>query len=76
VSVTTEVDVDVDGWCGLVRAEYLEMPGLQLTARQAQRLWQFDPGICHTVLRRLVDTGVLRERHGTYVLRTRPVMQR
>jgi len=29
-----------------IRGEYLEMPGLRLTTRQAQRLWHFDHARC------------------------------
>lgn len=29
-------------WLNIVRAEYLEIPGLNLTKAQMQRLWGFD----------------------------------
>ena len=35
---------DVD-WAQLVRAEYLEVPGLTLTRDQAQRLWGLDRAV-------------------------------
>jgi hypothetical protein len=35
---TTTADYDVAVWRERIRAEYLEMPGLHLTRRQAQRL--------------------------------------
>jgi hypothetical protein len=56
--VTT--DVDTSDWLRLVRAEYLEMPGLSLTARQAQRLWVLDTTTCEEVLGRLVEDHFLR----------------
>jgi hypothetical protein len=42
-----------------VRAEYLEMPGMQLTVAQAARLWQFDRAFSDAVLSALVDTRFL-----------------
>ena len=46
-----------------VRAEYVEMPGLCLTFRQAQRLWGLDDTECDKVLRALVEAGFLLETH-------------
>jgi hypothetical protein len=47
--------------------EYLEMPGLQLTRRQAQRLWGLDEMTCHRVLDILVEAKFLRRTaHGGY----------
>ena len=37
-----------------IRAEFREMPGLQLTAEQAARLWHVDAATCTAVLSRLV----------------------
>jgi Fic family protein len=53
--------------CKLLRAEYLEMPGLSLTAKQAQRLWHLDPANCSAVLSQLVASGFLREVRGLYI---------
>jgi hypothetical protein len=36
----------VDAIVQRVRGEYLEMPGLSLTERQAQRLWHLEPEAC------------------------------
>ena len=47
-----------------IRAEYVEMPGLKLTAAQAQRLWGLDGATCDTLLAALVDVGFL-SRTGT-----------
>jgi hypothetical protein len=52
-----------------VEAEYREMPGLKLTARQASRLWNVDAAESATVLDSLVAAGVLyRAKDGGYVL--------
>lgn len=51
-----------------VRGEYREMPGLNLTQPQAQRLWGLDTCACETVLRNLVDAHFLRRTpKGTFV---------
>jgi hypothetical protein len=42
-----------------IRGEYLEMPGLSLTARQAQRLWGLEQAFCHDLLTALVESGFL-----------------
>ena len=42
-----------------VRAEYLEMPGLQLTVAQAARLWHLDPVACEALLATLVQSRFL-----------------
>ena len=41
------------------QAEFLEMPGLQLTVAQASRLWHFDSALCTAVLSRLVEQRFL-----------------
>ena len=43
------------------QAEFLEMPGLQLTVAQASRLWHFDSALCTAVLSRLVEQRFLVE---------------
>lgn len=48
-------------------SEFLEMPGLRLTCRQAQRLWNLDEDTCRTILEYLTDAGFLcRPGHGVY----------
>ena len=42
-----------------IRAEYLEMPGLNLRPEQLQRLCGIDGAVCQTALDALVDTGFL-----------------
>lgn len=55
-------------WLNLIRAEYHEIPGLYLTARQVQRLWNLDATMCEAVLETLETTGFLRRtRTGAYV---------
>ena len=61
-------DNTMTDWLELVRAEYLEIPGLQLTKPQAQRLWELDPVMCDAVLAALIDVKFLRRtRSDTYV---------
>jgi hypothetical protein len=51
-----------------VQGEYIEMPGLRLTTKQAQRLWGLDQAACDTLLSALVDTKFLfRTRDGAFV---------
>jgi hypothetical protein len=42
-----------------VRGEFLEMPGLRLTAAQAQRLWNLDALVCESLLNAMVDARFL-----------------
>jgi len=51
-----------------IEAEYREMPGLSVTARQAERLWGLDSTTCAFVLMTLIQRGLLkRTASGTYV---------
>ncbi len=43
-----------------VRAEFVEMPGLQLTPAQAARLWGLDHATCQAVIDQLVEAAFLR----------------
>lgn len=43
-----------------VRKEFLEMPGLRLTIRQAARLWGLEPTACEHVIEVLVRSEFLR----------------
>lgn len=44
------------------------MPGLRLTAAQAQRLWGLDHQMCSSLLAALVDANFLRQtRDGAYI---------
>jgi phage FluMu protein Com len=44
-----------------IRGEFLEMPGLKLTAPQACRLWNANEAICREALDALVAEGFLRQ---------------
>ena len=51
-----------------IRTEYVEMPDLKLTARQAQRLWNLSHDVCDTALAVLVREGFLAQAlNGAYV---------
>ena len=43
-----------------IKAEYMELPGLQHTPWQAQRLWGLDQTQCDAILAALVDAAFLR----------------
>ena len=52
----------------LIRAEYTEMPGLQLTFWQAQRLWNLSEERCERALSALLAAGFLvRSSDGCYM---------
>jgi len=56
-------------WVHLVQAEYLEMPGLQLTKAQVRRLWGLEDNTCDAVLEELQAIHFLRRTAGDlYVL--------
>ena len=61
-------DNTIADWLQLIRAEYLEIPGLLLTKAQAQRLWGLDAVMCDAVLAVLVEVRFLkRTRSDAYV---------
>jgi len=61
-------DPSVDRTLQRVRSEFLEMPGLKLTAVQAQKLWGLESGHCGALLERLVALNfLLRTRDGAFV---------
>ncbi len=56
-------------WLQLIQAEYLEVPGLDLTKPQARRLWSLDETTCDALFEALVDAQFLtRTPKDTYVL--------
>jgi hypothetical protein len=60
----------IDDLLVLIRAEYDEMPGLTLTPAQVCRLFGIDPARGDTVMRKLVEAGVLvRSANGAYMRR-------
>ena len=62
-------DMSVTELLRVVQAEYMEMPGLDLTKPQAQRLWGLNPFTCDALLDALVAAQFLRCNHrGAYVL--------
>jgi hypothetical protein len=54
----------------LIRAEYLEMPGLSVTLPQAVRLWNADRRQCQEALETLVREGFLRYSRAAYLRAT------
>ena len=53
------------------RGEFLEMPGLRLTAVEASRLWDLDRQTSEEILNVLTEAGFLfRNREGAYVRAT------
>ena len=58
MSVVSTIDPTAD-LVRRIRAEYLEMPGLRVTARQAQRLFGLDAITCDEVLAGLLQSGFL-----------------
>ena len=61
-------DITVRDWMDLIRAEYLEMPGLSLTEPQFERMWNLTPDLAETLLQELQRICFLRRtRKGTFV---------
>ena len=70
--VASQPNVNLVRLLEIVRAEYLEMPGLRLTGRQAQRLWALDAATCDALLDMLESTHFLRRSpRGDYMLALR-----
>ena len=49
----------IDGIAALIDAQFVEMPGMKLTAAQVRRLWHLSESECEAVLGYLVDIGRL-----------------
>ena len=47
-------------WVRLIQSEFAEMPGLHLSKRQAQRLWNLDAPSTEAILRTLEASNFLR----------------
>ena len=61
-------DIAVRDWMNLIRAEYLEMPGLSLTEAQFERMWNLAPDFAERLLQELLRVCFLRRtKKGTYV---------
>ena len=56
-----------------IRGEFIEMPGLRLTLRQAMRLWNLDALTCDVALRTLVEDGFLRQTRQQKFLRVQGI---
>jgi hypothetical protein len=61
--------VEVHAIANRVRSEFLEMPGLRVTIRQAARLWGLEPSACEHVIDVLVQSAFLRRTPGGMVTR-------
>jgi hypothetical protein len=57
--MTTANSPSIDDLLRRICAEYTEMPGLRVTAHQAQRLWGLDAPTCRDALECLVDIAFL-----------------
>lgn len=55
---------------GRVRADFIEVPGLELTLPQAVRLWNMGADDCRYVIDALVDAGFLRWTTRRTIVRT------
>jgi hypothetical protein len=51
---------NVRDWVRLVQSEYVEMPGLHLSKRQAQRLWNLDARSTDAIFEALEASSFLR----------------
>jgi hypothetical protein len=54
-----------------IQSEFRELPGLQLTVAQAQRLWDLDRSVCDALLAALVDVRFLARTPDGVFVRTR-----
>lgn len=62
------IDFEAADWMSLIRSEYAEMPGLSLTRRQVERLWNLSPDTADMLLWELQSRRYLRRTtKGTYV---------
>jgi hypothetical protein len=69
MSTAAAGDVLADAFISALRraqADFLEMPGLQLTEAQAARLWCFDSELCSRVLATLVESRFLMRTRNSF----------
>jgi len=60
--------IDHDAAVVRIAVDYIEMPDLVVTARQAARLWNLPADVCERALAALVDRGFLvRTRAGAFL---------
>lgn len=65
-----ERDSKMDELLRRIRGEFLEMPGMRLTKRQARRLWGLDEALCDALLNALVEARFLfRTSDGSFISR-------
>lgn len=68
----TETTSPIATWITRITSEYREMPGLNLTKPQMQRLWGLEAFVCDALIASLVDAHVLRRTPaGTYIAANR-----
>jgi hypothetical protein len=61
----------LEEWLQLIRAEYEELPDLQLSQSQVEELWGLDTTVAEALLGALVSAGVLKKTPGgTYMRAT------
>jgi hypothetical protein len=66
---TTAPPADLSDWLAVIKGEFREMPGLQLTKSQVQRMWGLDAAACDILLETLQATRFLRlTARGCYAL--------
>ena len=51
--------IDILSLAARIECEYREMPGLQLTELQMQRMWRLDGATCQVVITVLVTRGIV-----------------
>jgi hypothetical protein len=69
MSTAAANDVLADSFGSALRraqADFMEMPGLQLTEAQAARLWCFDSELCSRVLATLVESRFLMRTRNSF----------
>ena len=71
----TTNETTLHDWLRLIEAEYLEMPGLNLTKPQVQRLWALEPRLCDAVLAG-THTEAIRMRWPDFAAAVRPIVGR
>ena len=64
-----DADTSDDALRSRVCAEFIEMPGLQLTFEQATRLWGIEPIACRQLIDELVACGFLKRTPSGRVMR-------
>jgi hypothetical protein len=62
--------MDLAAVLNMIQMDYVEMPGLRLTAPQGRRLWTLPLDVCQAALDTLVAAGFLaRAEDGAYIHR-------